>query len=105
MIIRARPTAGDQIFEGPPKSAASMRTIALNHHTATVLREHARRQRHACDTKSSRGQGTGYVFINRHGAPLHPGYLTHHWAALVVTAGLPPIRLHDLRHAGTPGRY
>ena len=29
---------------------------------------------------------------------MHPGYLTHRFAALVAAAGLPPIRLHVLRH-------
>lgn len=46
MIVRARTTAGDQVFEGPPKSATSMRTIALDRHTVAVLRQHARR--HCC---------------------------------------------------------
>jgi hypothetical protein len=30
VIVRARTTAGYQVFDGPPKSAASMRTIALD---------------------------------------------------------------------------
>ena len=97
-IIRARTTAGYQVFEGPPKSAASTRTIALDRHTVAVLREHARRQRQERDTASGRWHDTGYVFTNRHGNPLHPGYLTHRFAALVAAAGLPPVRLHDLRH-------
>ena len=33
MIVRARTTAGYQVFEGSPKSATSMRTIALDRHT------------------------------------------------------------------------
>jgi hypothetical protein len=41
---------------------------------------------------------TGYLFANRHGAPLSPGYLTHTFRRLAEEAGLPPIRLHDLRH-------
>jgi integrase len=98
MIVRARTTAGYQIFEGPPKSAASTRTIALDRHTIAVLRQHARRQRRECDTAPGRWHDTGYVFTNRHGNPLHPGFLTHRLAALVAAAGLPPIRLHDLRH-------
>jgi hypothetical protein len=36
MIVRARTTAGYQVFEGSPKSAASMRTIALDWHTVAV---------------------------------------------------------------------
>jgi integrase len=98
VIVRARTTAGYQVFEGPPKSAASMRTIALDRHTIAVLREHARRQRQERNTAGGRWQNTGYLFTNRHGDPLHPGFLTHRLADLVAAAGLPPIRLHDLRH-------
>ena len=98
MIVRARTTAGYQVFEGPPKSAASTRTIARDRHTVALLRQHAHRQRQEHDTAGNRWQDTGYVFTNRHGNPLHPGYLTHRLAALVAAAGLPPIRLHDLRH-------
>jgi integrase len=75
-----------------------MRTIALDRHTIAVLREHARRQRQKRNTTGGRWQDTGYVFTNRHGDPVHPGFLTHRWAALMAAAGLPPIRLHDLRH-------
>jgi integrase len=98
VILRARTTAGHQVFEGPPKSAASMRTIALDRHTIAALRQHARRQRQERDTAAGRGHNTGYVFTNRHGDPLHPGFLTHRLAALVTAAGLSPVRLHDLRH-------
>jgi integrase len=97
-IIRARTTAGYQVFEGPPKSAASMRTIALDRHTTAVLHEHAYRQHQERTTAGHRWRDTGYLFTNRHGNPLHPGFLTHRWAALVAAAGLPPVRLHDLRH-------
>ncbi|MGH3631674.1 MAG: tyrosine-type recombinase/integrase [Sciscionella sp.] len=98
VIVRARTTAGYQVFEGLPKSAANTRTLALDRHTVAVLREHARwqhQERHAAD---GRWQATGYVFTDRYGDPLHPGFLTHRFAALVTAAGLPPIRLHDLRH-------
>jgi hypothetical protein len=58
-----------------------MRTIALDRHTIAVLREHARRQRQKRNTTGGRWQDTGYVFTNRHGDPVHPGFLTHRWAA------------------------
>jgi len=63
-----------------------------------VLREHRRRQRQECDAAAGKWRDTGYVFTNRRGAPLHPGFLTHRIAALIAAAGLPPVRLHDLRH-------
>jgi integrase len=41
---------------------------------------------------------SGYGFTSPDGLPLHPGYLTERLRLLVNRAGLPPIRLHDLRH-------
>jgi hypothetical protein len=41
---------------------------------------------------------TGYVFTTTDGQPLHPDYLTRRFRRLVDASGLPPVRLHDLRH-------
>jgi hypothetical protein len=41
---------------------------------------------------------SGYVFVAEDGAPLHPDFLTRRFHRLVLESGLPPIRLHDLRH-------
>ncbi|HEY3483519.1 MAG TPA: tyrosine-type recombinase/integrase, partial [Streptomyces sp.] len=41
---------------------------------------------------------TGYVFTTPGGQPLHPDYLTRRFRRLVEQSGLPPVRLHDLRH-------
>ncbi len=41
---------------------------------------------------------TGLVFTQEDGTAYHPDYLTYRFAVLVERAGLPPIRLHDLRH-------
>jgi integrase len=38
----------------------------------------------------------GIAYISRQ--PLSPSYLTHKFNDLVEEAGLPPVRLHDLRH-------
>jgi hypothetical protein len=38
------------------------------------------------------------VFTDTDGSPLHPAVITTRFQALVTEAGLPPIRLHDLRH-------
>ncbi|MFI6814475.1 tyrosine-type recombinase/integrase [Nonomuraea sp. NPDC050328] len=79
----------------PPKSTASQRTIALDSETLRLLRELERLQR--------RGLGpgwhvTGPIFCKPDGGPLHPDYLSYHFHKLIVASGLPPIRLHDLRH-------
>jgi Phage integrase family len=81
----------------PPKTPYSARVIALDHTTVAVLREHRRRQR--AEAASSPGyQASGYVFTNQRGGPMAPDRLTRIFRHLAEQAGLPPIRLHDLRH-------
>jgi len=41
---------------------------------------------------------SGLVFTGPDGAPLHPADVTDHFQLLARRAGLPLIRLHDLRH-------
>jgi hypothetical protein len=38
------------------------------------------------------------VFCHEDGRPLHPEYVSRYFERLTFRAGLPPIRLHDLRH-------
>jgi integrase len=40
----------------------------------------------------------GWVFTDELGRPLSPDCPTRTFNALVETSGLPPVRLHDLRH-------
>jgi integrase len=74
-----------------PKSAASRRTIALDPDTVRVLGAHRSAQQ-------ARVGPCEYVFTDPHGAPLKPSHVTHRFTAAVRASGLPPIRLHDLRH-------
>jgi integrase len=39
-----------------------------------------------------------YVFVRKDGSPIHPGYASCRFHLLVAQTGVPPIRLHDLRH-------
>ncbi len=83
---------GGKLTFGPPKSEASRRTIPLDHHTVTLLRRHHRAQ------VERAGGATDLVFTRDDGRPIRPEYLTRHFQRLAQDAGLPPIRLHDLRH-------
>ncbi|GID96546.1 hypothetical protein ACFQFC_18075 [Amorphoplanes digitatis] len=85
MIEQQHIANGHLITVGPPKTAPSR-----------LLREHRRRQRAEQRTPGDTWQDSGYVFITEDGAPLHPDYLTRRH--LVLESGLPPVRLHDLRH-------
>jgi integrase len=41
---------------------------------------------------------TGLFFVKPDGQPWHPELVSERFERLVTDAGLPPIRLHDLRH-------
>lgn len=81
-----------------PKTAAGQRTIALDQTTITVLRLHQRRQRLLLHNLGKAWRPDGLVFTRPDGRPIRPDWLTHRFTALVAVSGLPPVRLHDLRH-------
>ncbi|OOC00631.1 site-specific integrase [Amycolatopsis azurea DSM 43854] len=76
----------------PPKTESSVRTLALDHVLIAALRTLQ------AERRDNVTEPIGFLFTNRHGGPLSPGYVTHTFTRLVAEAGLPPIRLHDLRH-------
>jgi integrase len=87
-----------QIRCSEPKTAASRRVVALDPATLAVLRAHRAQQ-----AEEKLAIGSGYldqqlVFADVAGEPLHPDAVTKHFDRLVARAGVPKIRLHDLRH-------
>lgn len=99
MIEQQRIANGRAVTVGPPKTAASRRLVALDRHTIRLLREHRRRQRAEQRAAGQAAwQDSGYVFVTEGGAPLHPDFLTRRFHHLVGESGLPPVRLHGLRH-------
>jgi integrase len=101
VIERNRTTAGYDIVEGPPKTAAGRRAVALDRQTVKVLRTHHRCQldQQACRIENGKTWiDSGYVFTRSDGQPINPNYATTRFRKLVQRAGLPPVRLHDLRH-------
>jgi integrase len=81
-----------------PKTAAGQRTIALDRSTIAVMGQHQRRQRLLLHDTGMHWKPGGPVFATADGQPIRPDWLTHRSATLVADSGLPPIRLHDLRH-------
>ena len=82
----------------PPNTAHSPRVIALDHTTIAALRAHRDRQ---CAEAAAYGpvyRASGFVFTNLNGDPMAPDRLTRTFRRLTAEAGLPPVRLHDLRH-------
>ncbi|MFI7640581.1 tyrosine-type recombinase/integrase [Nonomuraea sp. NPDC049400] len=84
--------------QGKPKTEASDRTIAVDAETMAILKEHKKRQAKERLAAGETWVDSGFVFTDSFGRPLHPQHLTDAFYWLAYQAGLPPVRLHDLRH-------
>lgn len=63
-----------------------------------ALRQHRARQQRAKREWGEAWIDSGRVFTRANGSWVQPDWLTDHFDRLVRRSGLPPIRLHDLRH-------
>ena len=86
-----------ELIVSTPKSHRA-RVIDLDHSTVEQLRLHHDRQLTERDEWGVQYQNRDLVFSKENGEPLHPQTYTQAFERLVVKAGLPKIRLHDLRH-------
>ena len=89
---------GWKVEAGKPKSDAGDRTIGLDDVTNATLETWRKQQiadQLACGPFWIR---SGRIFTRPDGGELHPADVTKHFNQLVAALGLPPIRLHDLRH-------
>jgi integrase len=84
--------------EGEVKSSAGERTIPLDDQGVQLLHAHRKRQVARKLELGAAWQESGKVFTGPDGSPLRPSWISDRFARLLTDAGLPPIRLHDLRH-------
>jgi integrase len=101
-----------ELYCGPPKSRTSCRTIALDEagtrrlagqavQQAVELLRHQFTEQRRSDSRARTGPGWRRgraLFTYADGRPIRPEYLTHRFRQICKELGLPPIRLHDLRH-------
>jgi len=77
---------------------AAYHLIALDRTTIAALAEHRHRQRAEAAAYGPGYRDSGYVFTCLNGDPMAPDRLTRTFKKLTALVGLPPVRLHDLRH-------
>ncbi|MFD7450416.1 tyrosine-type recombinase/integrase [Kitasatospora sp. NPDC059827] len=93
-------TVGGKPLGKKPK-ADSERTLALDSHTLQEMRDHRDRMAEARRDAAEAGRAwpvTDKVFVREDGSEINPDYLTDRFELLCKKLGLPPVRLHDLRH-------
>jgi integrase len=81
-----------------PKTAYSRRTVPIPEGCLVALRQHKARQAEERLLLGSAYEDPELVFCWPDGRPINPRHLNTHFDKILKRAGLPPVRLHDLRH-------
>jgi integrase len=90
--------AGRQVVISEPKTSRSRRSIALDPRSVAALRSWRAAQAAERLAWGAGWTDSGLVFTREDGTPIHPEWLSDAFEWRIKTAGLPRIRLHDLRH-------
>ncbi len=98
VIRRSRGVVNGSPVEGATKTGR-VRAVSLDPGTVTALRTHRARQNAEKLAWGAAYQDTGHVFAHEDGTPLHPNVMTRTFVRLAERAGMPRIRLHDVRHS------
>jgi len=80
------------------KTEASESVLPLPEITRKTLKEHQKQQEKERADLAEEWKDHGLVFPSELGTPMEPRNLSRHFAGLRMKAGLPDVRLHDLRH-------
>jgi integrase len=96
---RPRVVVDYTVVESDAKTPKGRRSLALDPSTLAALKAHQDRQ---ADEKMIVGTGyqdSGLVFTMPDGSPIHPQRISAWFLQHTRAAGLPRIRLHDVRHS------
>lgn len=91
-------TVGGEASLQAPKIARGRRQLALDRTTVTALSGWRRAQLEERLAMGAAYADNDLIFCRADGLPYSPGYISAEFKAQVKSAGLPAIRLHDLRH-------
>ncbi len=89
---------GQGLVATQPKTDRSRRLVSLPPSAVALLSGLKVKQREQHEALGLEWKETDYVFSHYDGRPFHPDTVSHAFADIVKKAGLPHVRLHDLRH-------
>ncbi|MEU0559377.1 site-specific integrase [Dactylosporangium sp. NPDC006015] len=90
---------GHRTIQKPPKSRAGNRDIALDADTVQALTTYRALRATWRLAAGEAWPDTGLFFVRPDGQPWHPNAFSARFRLLARKAGMPPVRLHDLRHS------
>ena len=89
---------GNGVRFSAPKTRYGKRSIALGKKTVEILRKHYEQQQADQRKAGEAWKEYGLIFTTQNGTPINARNLLRDYKKLLHSAGLPPIRFHDLRH-------
>lgn len=100
-IERSVQRLGQRFVEGDPKTRKSAREIMLPQMTVEALQRHKERQQEALARAGIQWQEHNLVFCDKQGNFIHAMTTLNRFHRLLKKAGLPRMRIHDLRHTAS----
>lgn len=89
------------LYEGPPKTRDSIRTLVIPGETMEMLKEHKRWQEGEILRQGAKWKESPYVFTGEHGGPMNPSQLGNWLTRFEKRHGLPHLNPHAFRHTMT----
>jgi integrase len=109
VLERSYSRRGGEFVDGPVKSDSSKEPVLLSESVVASLLAHWERQLQVREHAGSAYQDNDLVFATAEGLHIHPNTLRYQFKRLIALAGVPDIRIHDMRHSNgsamgsTPG--
>ena len=98
-VVRTLTVVGNDVLVSEPKTAKGRRSVALDPVTVAALRDHRRAQRQKRLAFGAGWNDEHLVFTLEDGTRIHPTRFSAWFSQHARRAGLPVIRLHDIRHS------
>jgi integrase len=98
-VVQTHVLVNRKVIVSEPKTLKGRRSVALDPVTVGALRQLRRRQLEERLAHGELWTDSGLVAIHDDGTPINPRLFSSWFAQHARAAGLPPIRLHDLRHS------
>lgn len=98
-LVQILTDTGYELRFGSPKTAKGRRAVELDAATVDALPAHKKRQAEERLAFGPAFEDHGLVFCQENGEPIRPHVLSNAIKRHARAAGLPVIRLHDLRHS------
>jgi integrase len=98
-IVQTHVLVNRKVIVSEPKTLKGRRSVALDPATVGALRQLRRRQLEERLAQGAFWTDSGLLAVHEDGTSINPRLFSSWFAQHARAAGLPPIRLHDLRHS------